>query len=96
MESALKAPLHSIEATLRLIRKSTLIVAKKKVIYRLYEKITPSSQFFLQVIRGVEAAWGYVGQDFAQAARLFDMFVRGAITPCTVPDIMNDLAEEFV
>lgn len=71
------------------IRQVTLSCLGHALQYKLWER-TP--QFFVEVTFAEDRCLLEVGQGFARAAKVFDLFVSGTVTPCTASCILEDLA----
>lgn len=47
-------------------------------------------QYQIRVAFGTERAIAPLGTDFETAKRIYDQIVRGAVTPCTLADVLAD------
>ncbi|MBQ8357642.1 MAG: hypothetical protein IJX39_07540 [Clostridia bacterium] len=72
----------------KIVRESELLVAGRTVQYRLLEK---APQFFVEIACDTERCLLKAGQSFARAAHIFDLLIKGEVTPCTAEYIMDDL-----
>ena len=63
-----------------------------RLVYRLSEREGTPPLFFLCVCLGDEAREVCLGADFARAAALFDLLLRHLVTPCTLCDVLEDIA----
>ncbi|MBE6702679.1 MAG: hypothetical protein E7585_04630 [Ruminococcaceae bacterium] len=64
------------------------IVAGHTVIYRLREA---APQFFVELLLDEERCVLETGESFAHAAYVFELLVRGLVTPCSARFILEDL-----
>ena len=71
------------------IRETCLSLAGYDISYRLFER---GSHFFVEVSLGTDRTRSDVGSSFSRAAHLYELLVQGEVTPCTVQDILEDLA----
>lgn len=70
-----------------MIRETRLVVAGYDVCYRLYECRTC---FLIELSLGADRCRSYVGNSFSRAAYVYELLVRGEVTPCTMQDIIED------
>ena len=94
MEMQSEALAKSQVASEQIIKQERLFLQNDDVQYRLLER---SACFLLRIERGEECCLLDLGQGFSRAARIFELFVKGRVTPCTAEDIWRDMlvAEEI-
>ena len=46
--------------------------------------------FGIAVKSGKETAGGYLGNNLGRAWNLYNLIVKGAVTPCSLPDVLSD------
>ena len=71
------------------IREKRVALAGHKACYRLFER---GSRFFIEISFDADRSQAEVGDSFSRAAYLYDLLVEGEVTPCTMRDILEDLA----
>lgn len=89
MDLQIQAASQGLPHEEKLIREVCLLVAKRDVRYRLLEC---ASRFVIEVSLGGDRTRSDVGKSFSRAAYLYELLVQGEVTPCTVQDILADLA----
>ena len=71
------------------IREKRVALAGHEACYRLFER---GSRFFIEISFDADRSQAEVGDSFSRAAYLYDLLVEGEVTPCTMRDILEDLA----
>lgn len=66
-------------------------VETKTAICRLYQTHPYPLCFLVEIEFEDECASAFLGAGFARAARIFEMLVEGAVTPCTLLDVLEGL-----
>lgn len=72
-----------------MIRETCLSLAGYDVCYRLFER---SSHFVIEITLDADCRRSDVGKSFSHAAHLYELLVEGEVTPCTMRDVLEDLA----
>ena len=66
-------------------------IEEATAVCRLYQTHPYPLCFSVEVELEGEKASAFLGVGFARAARIFEMLTEGAVTPCTLCDIVDDL-----
>lgn len=75
--------LHTLDET-----KTELLC--EEIRYRLCECRFAGCRYYVEVRYREERAAAYVGEDKEKALRLYEMLVKGTVTPCTLEAIVAD------
>ena len=62
----------------------------ESVRYRLYEGRFAGCRYYVEVTYREERAAAYLGEDKGRAQRLYELLVKGTVTPCTLESIVVD------
>ena len=76
---------------IEILREETCRVGQRLARYRFCICRFAHSEYYAEIVLGDERAATHLGEDLAAAGRLFDLLVRGTVTPCTLSDIMQDI-----
>ncbi|MBQ8341020.1 MAG: hypothetical protein IJY22_01415 [Clostridia bacterium] len=69
-----------------------LLIGHGMAHYRFLEHLP---QYFVDCHYGTDHAFLPLGQDPKRAQDIFDLLIRGEVTPCTMADVIHDLQEDF-
>lgn len=72
------------------MKENSLILANMRTTYRLYEAKNPIEQYWIEIEAANTSSHSYVGQYFANAAKIYTLLLRGEVTPCTLQYIVED------
>ena len=76
---------------IEILREETYRVGQEIARYRFCICRFARSEYYAEIVLGDERAAAHLGEDLAAAGRLFDLLVRGTVTPCTLCDIVQDI-----
>ena len=74
-----------------ILREATARVARRCARYRFSRSDRALPQYYIEIEYAGERAATCLGTDGERAARIFDLLVRGRVTPCTLCDIVKDM-----
>ena len=66
-------------------------IEEETAVCRLYQTHPYPLCFSVEIEFGKERARAFLGAGFARAARIFELLTEGAVTPCTLCDIVEGL-----
>lgn len=72
------------------LREELRRVADEAARYRFCAFRFAEPEYYVEVLYGSERAAAHLGGDYARAQILFDRLVEGAVTPCTLFDVVTD------
>jgi hypothetical protein len=70
----------------------TRVVAAEQAVYRLMSSDRSAADRFVEIGYGRERRIVSLEGELAAIDRAFTALVRGEVTPCTMPDVLEDLA----
>lgn len=73
------------------IIRASFPVGEKTATCRLYQTHAYPLCFSVEIEFEGERARAFLGEGFARAARIFELLVEGAVTPCTLCDVVEGL-----
>ena len=82
---------RALPLAVRLLQEKTLAIAKRPCTYRLFVSTGCFPQYYVALSSLQEGCEACVGNSQAMAEILFLTLVRGRVTPCTLPDVLQTL-----
>lgn len=73
------------------LREATAHVARQSALYRFSRSDFTLPQYYVEIFYAGERAAVCLGTDKERAGQIFDLLVRGRVTPCTLCDIVEDM-----